>query len=85
MEYQNCLLHSLMFWNRNREYNIFHDGNHVFACKETCIKSAVELTTEPISFYRCFDVYEMAEHLLIEYFNHKKRVDNFTGNKQLPP
>jgi len=71
--YQNCLAHSLQVWNGNKEYNLFYDGNHVFATLAENVEHALPVNKRyySIDYFLKFDIDEDEKELLKIYYQEK--------------
>jgi hypothetical protein len=73
VEYQNCLEHSLIFWLKNKEYNLYDDGEHIFATKDKVEGSSQLVHHQSVLFYiKTFEIKSPTLILMLcEYFNYK--------------
>ncbi len=74
---QNCLSHSLQFWGKNRNYNLFYNSNHVVAVDANEIVGIsshwIPITDFGIQYFlSSHPIDSKDKELLIEYFKLKK-------------
>ena len=71
----NCLSHSLTWWSKHKEYNLFYNSNHVVAVDVNEIKGGkinwLQLNEFGLDYFMNFPINDYDKYLLKQYFKEK--------------